>query len=1128
MRKILLSAALSLTIIISVGAQPNTDSIRLVNLQRSVKLLEKPQAAQNKLDQLKSLTDPASKRAQAVALSAQVAEAVDLQAQIRWIDLRAIADAVADMKRPELSTKVAELKNSITKGFDGINAFDPQAIAAAREALKLKREILLSNPAFDAIDRIVVTRYNLGEKARTSMAPSLGTQNNNWSCQLSARRQGFDAEIIELSKLRNQQLSQRSIYKPSGSEVVTDVQLHWDADRMIFTSNDKDKHFQVFEVPLTGGAARQVTNVPESDLEFFDATYLPSGKLWVNTNLGYHGVPCVNGEDAVGNYALYDPRSGELRRLTFDQDNNWNPTVLSNGRVMYTRWEYTDLMHYYSRIVFHANPDGTEQKALFGSGAMFPNSTFDMQQVPGSTNSFIGVISGHHGVARSGRLIIFDPSKARKGVAGMVQELPYSKRAIIPLVKDELVNDVWPQFIKPHPINDRYYLVTAKLTPASLWGVYLVDVFDNLTLVAEIEGQGLINPIPVIKKKVPPVIPEKIQPDKKEATVFIQDLYEGEGLKGVPRGTIKQLRILSYEYAYLRTLSDHIGQGIQSAWDIKRLLGVVPVEADGSVIFTVPSNIPFSMQPLDSLGRAVQWMRSWTVGMPGETISCVGCHEDQNQIPIPKRVLASNRKPHAIEPPETGVRPINFELDIQPILDRACIACHNSDKRAGGIDYTAGRMDSITDWAGTRYFSKSYLQFHPYFYRQGPEAEMAVLNPLEYSAYNSEMLQILKAGHKGVKLDEKEWKTLYNWLDFNVPYWNAMNAEPQKQSSGEYIDQFKRRQELAKKYANAPIDWQAELKTYADQLKSQPAPVPVMPKQEVRNAKAITVKGFPFTQEQAQAMVEGQQRFTVELSPGVTMNFVRIPAGQFVMGNNRPQSAERQKAKVDKAFWMGEIEVSNQQIRTLIPTHDSRYVGQFWKDHTTPGYPVNQPERSATKISYDEAMEFCRLLSAKINRSVTLPTEVQWEWAARAGSDQDFWFGNSNADFSKYENLADAELNKMAVEGIDPQPMAKTAPWYPYLSYIPKVESVNDGNMLMTSGGNYQANPWGLYDMNGNVAEWTRSVYYPDPSNTNTPEMIVRGGSWYERPQRATASIRRSFLPWHKVWNVGFRVIIED
>src|SRR5690606_8969650 len=154
------------------------------------------------------------------------------------------------------------------------------------------------------------------------------------------------------------------------------------------------------------------------------------------------------------------------------------------------------------------------------------------------------------GVVRAGRMISFDPAKSRKEEKGMTNEFPFSKRPIIPLVLDRMVNDVWPQFIKPYPIDDKYFLVAAKLNPQSLWGIYLIDVFDNMMLIAEYEDVGLIQPILVEKRPVTTVIPDKIKVGEKNATVFIQDIYEGEGLPGVPRGTVKQLRVLAYEYAY--------------------------------------------------------------------------------------------------------------------------------------------------------------------------------------------------------------------------------------------------------------------------------------------------------------------------------------------------------------------------------------------------------------------------------------------------------------------------------------------------------------------------------------------------------------------------------------------------
>lgn len=1068
----------------------------------------------------------------------QLQDVYALQGDLEWLNIEAVKLAFADMKKQKgfdaakYQPMLDELVQLQQKGFGGIYKGDSQAMADARKALANKKAILLGNPLLDA-DKIVAVRYKLGSTARQAMAPSLGTQANNWSNQESARRNGFDAEIVELTGLRGD-MQMKSIFKPLVKDAsIADLRLHWDADRVMFTSlmDENDRRWNVYEVKLDGTGCKKLVENEEPDLEFYDGTYLPDGRIIANSNIGYQGVPCVSGDDPVGNMVLYTPEAKNLRRLTFDQDANWNPVVMNNGRVMYTRWEYTDLTHYYSRIVMHMNPDGTENKALYGSGSMFPNSTFDIQPLPGHGSAFVGIISGHHGIARSGRLIIFDPTKGRKNVQGMVQEIPHRNRPIQELIKDELVNGVWPQFVKPTPLSDKYFLVAAKLDPQSLWGLYLVDVYDNVTCLAQAEGEGYISPILVKKTKTPPAIPDRVKLKEKEATIFIQDIYEGEGLRGIPRGTVKELRLHAYEYAYVKTQSDHNWHGIQSGWDIKRLLGTVPVEEDGSAIFKVPANTPISIQPIDKDGVAVQWMRSWVTGQPGEVVSCIGCHEDQNQIPIPKRVAASQKAPSPLKAPEGGVRSFTFDLEVQPILDRACIACHNGEGKA--FDLRGGKKDKLG-------YGTSYLNIHPYVHRQGGEGDMVVLQPYEYHPNTSELVRILKKGHHNVKLTDAEWLKLYNWIDYNAPdkgYFNA-NVLGKEMIPYQGFDQIKRRKELTDKYANGMgVDWKKEIADYAAYLKAQGPITPVMPEKaapvKVKNVKA---KGWPFDKAAIKDMLakETGNRKEVEIAPGVKINFVRIPAGEFVMGsyNGESDAYPTAKVKIDKPFWMGEMEVTNQQFNVVFPGHDSRFVDQLWKDHVHQGYPANEPNQPVIRVSYNDAMDYCKQLSEKTGLNVTLPTEAQWEWACRAGSDTDFWYGDMNADFGKYENLADKTTLLFAVSGIDPKPMSPNSYWYKYYTYLPKEEGVDDGQLVQTGEKVYEANPFGLYNMHGNVSEWTRSDYVPYPYNEKAKETsdhkVARGGSYFERPKFSTSYVRKAYYPYQRVFNVGFRVIIED
>ena len=1063
----------------------------------------------------------------------EATQVYQLQEELAWLNMDAIRLAFADMKLSKsynpgaYQPLVDELEQLVKKGFDGIYQLDKQAIQEAEKALANKRTILLSNPLLDG-DRIVATRFNVGRRARSIMSPALGTQANNWSNQQSARRTGLDAEIVEMTNLRNN-VRLNTVYKSKDSASIADLKMHWDGDRVMFTSILPDKRWSIFEVKLDGTGFRPLIETVEPELEFYDGTYLPDGRLIANSNIGYQGVPCVNGGDPVGNMVLYEPKNKNLRRLTFDQDANWNPVIMHNGRVMYTRWEYTDLTHYYARIVMHVNPDGTENKALFGSGSMFPNSTFDLQPLPGHPSAFVGIISGHHGVARSGRLLLFDPMKARKGVEGVMQEIPHRNRPVENLIKDELVNDVWPQFIKPMPLDDKYYLVSAKLSPRDLWGIYLVDVFDNVTCLIKQEGEGFISPIPVRKTTTPPIIPDRVKLDDREATVFIQDIYEGEGLRGVPRGTVKELRIHAYEYAYVNSPSDHTAQGIQSGWDIKRLMGTVPLEEDGSAIFKIPANTPISIQPLDEDGAAIQWMRSWFTAMPGEVVSCVGCHEDQNQIAIPKRVIASQKSPVQLTKPEGGIRSFTFDLEMQPILDKACVACHTGEGRA--FDLQGGKKDR-------RGYGTAYLNLHPYVRRQGPEADMPVLQPYEYHANTSELVRMLKLGHYDVELTDSEWRKLYNWIDYNAPDKGTFEATAHDGFPYKGFDQIQRRIELTNKYAlGAGVDWQQEIADYAAYLKSKGEIVSVMPDRKSRsNPEDVKVAGWPFIDTDNHSMyAHSNTTKELNLAPGVKLKLVYIPAGQFVMGNNNsrlPDVSPATQVEIKNPFWMGEVEITNEQYNAIVPEHDSRYVDQFWKDHVGPGYPANLPHQPVIRVSYEDAMNYCRKLSEKTGLKITLPTEAQWEWACRAGSDKDFWYGDANTDFSAYENIADAQLSKMAVSGVDPQPMRPNNSWFPYYNFIPKAESVDDGSMLQVASNTYQSNPFGLYSMHGNIAEWTRSDYLPYPyqegSKGTSAYKVVRGGSYIERPKFSTAYARKAYYPWQRVFNVGFRVIIEE
>lgn len=157
---------------------------------------------------------------------------------------------------------------------------------------------------------------------------------------------------------------------------------------------------------------------------------------------------------------------------------------------------------------------------------------------------------------------------------------------------------------------------------------------------------------------------------------------------------------------------------------------------------------------------------------------------------------------------------------------------------------------------------------------------------------------MLKTGHHGVELTDKEWKTLYNWIDFNAPYHSKFKANIFKG-----VEQISRRTELTEKYAGSGVDWQSEIRAYADYLDKQPKPSPVKPERREYKDKEVNVKGWPFDATIAKSMLAKEQetKKSIELAPGIVMNFVRIPAGKFVMGSNKGHSdyspANKQEVK---------------------------------------------------------------------------------------------------------------------------------------------------------------------------------------------------------------------------------------
>jgi len=957
----------------------------------------------------------------------------------------------------------------------------------AEEFAALRREVMLANPELD-FDNILLVR-----RSESYLALPQNWQGN------SALKKNVDNEIATLN-IRQVNPAIKRIYKPQQPVFVGDLHLHFDAKRLLFSTTVANGSWQICEMNVDGEQLRQVTSGKDRDIDSYEGVYLPDERIIYTSSTGFQGVPCVSGSVFVGNLHVMNPDGTGIRRLTFEQDNNWCPTLTSDGRVMYLRWEYTDSAHYFSRVLMRMNPDGTGQSEFYGSESYWPNSTFYARPLPGSNTKFVGIVGGHHGVPRMGELVLFDSALGRQEATGAVQRIPGYGKPVEAKIVDQLVDGSWPKFLHPKPISQTTFLVSAKPTSDAKWGIYLVDIFDNMLLIQEEPQMALFEPIPLRKTVRPTVMADRIRPESKTATVFLTDVHSGRGLDGVPRGAVKNLRLYYYDYAY-RNMGGHYQVGIEGPWDVRRIIGTIPVHEDGSAWFEIPANTPVAVQPLDGEGKALQLMRSWFVGMPGERVSCVGCHEKQNESTPPRYVEAAKHAPVKPKPWYGPVRGFSFLREVQPVLDKHCVGCHDG-KQTDRPNLADTKI--IKTSSGMASFPVSYTELHPYVRRGGPEGDYSGLTPLEFHADTSPLVQMLTKGHHNVKLDAEAWDRLITWIDQNVPChgtWHEVHAIP-----GNFAE---RRRECAKLYANIDEDPEAIPPT------PEKRPEYVAPPPEAARPQPMTIAGFPFKAQLGEEV-------KLDLGNGITMTLRKIPAGSYVMGDVQGALDEfpQQKVTIARPFWMATTEVSLEQYRQFDRKHRNGYYDRHYKDQVNPGYSMDSPKFPVIRVSWDEAQAFCRWLATKTGKKVTLPTEQQWEWAARAGTATPFFYGDRDTDFSQFANLADKQISKLAVKGVNPQPFPNPDKFW---DFELKDARFDDGVLHLADVGHYRPNGFGLHDMLGNVAEWTNSEYTQRPGHK-----VIRGGSWMDRPKDATASVRWGYPNWQRPFNVGFRVIVES
>ena len=519
---------------------------------------------------------------------------------------------------------------------------------------------------------------------------------------------------------------------------VRDPHVDYDGKTIIFSYRPLASDYgNLYQIQSDGSGLKRITNGPWDDIE---PCRLPNGDILFVSTRCRRWVSCMRTQVAT----LYrcKPDGSGIFPVSANVEHDNTPAVLPDGRILFTRWEYVDRSQVEYHHLWTMNPDGTNVNVFYGNMHNWI-LMIDALPIPGSHSEVLAIFSPGHGRnEHAGQLTTVSPLNG-----------PDDLSSAKSIGKNKYMRD-------PQAIDKNLFMV------ANGKKILLIDRSAKSAVIYDDKKIAVHEPRLLRPRKREPIIPDKTVPGEDEGHFVLMDVYQGRHMTGIKRGDIKKLLIMEQlpkpnNFSGGADLTSYLG-----TFNLERVLGTVPVYEDGSASFIAPAGRALFFIALDENDMSVKRMQSFTTLMPGEKFSCVGCHEERSMSAEIAQATgyaldALERSPSRIKPFEGIPDVLDFERDIQPILTKNCVSCHNSERYAGKLNLERAQ--------GPRY-SNAFLSL---FYRNEiADGRNGLGNqpPRTLGSSASRLMRRISGNHKDVKLSEKEWRTVWMWIESAAPY----------------------------------------------------------------------------------------------------------------------------------------------------------------------------------------------------------------------------------------------------------------------------------------------------------------------------------------------------------------------